>query len=509
MKKFLSFFAAAMLAVGFTSCEEVDDPYVTPDVPGDSTTVEDGKVSLPYEESFAKSLGQFKNYTTDGQGAWVIDYSTAKATGYDNATTVTTAGTYYLVSPEIDLTGVAEAHVAYEYILRYDKGQENQQVLITTAFDEANPAAGWTVLNGTHKEGVDWATFEKADLQIPAEYLGQKVRVAFRYNTNATSGSTWEVKNFLFAEGKAAEAPGEDEPETPVEGENTMDNPMTVTQALAAYVDGQSLPACVKGYIVGYVDGASLESGAKFEGTNVTSETNVLIAASADETNVANCIPVQLPSGAVRTGVNLKANPGNFKKEVTLKGKIEKYFRVCGLKTVTEFRLGEGGGNVTPDTPDTPAGEGFLSIDFTQGQGGWTINDVLLPEGGSYVWQQTAQYGMKASAFIGGAGQASESWLISPKFDLSAAKTATLNFSHAQKFAKDAASELFVLASTDGKEWKQLNVSAWPDGSNWNFIDATADLSAFAGKNNVQVAFKYTSVAGSAATWEIKTVTVE
>ena len=83
MKKFLSFFAAAMLAVGFTSCEEVDDPYVTPDVPGDSTTVEDGKVSLPYEESFAKSLGQFKNYTTDGQGAWVIDYSTAKATGYD------------------------------------------------------------------------------------------------------------------------------------------------------------------------------------------------------------------------------------------------------------------------------------------------------------------------------------------------------------------------------------------------------------------------------------------
>mgnify|MGYP003307046086 CR=1 FL=1 len=88
MKKFLSFFAAAMLAVGFTSCEEVDDPYVTPDVPenpSDSTQVDDNVngVTLPYEESFEKSLGQFKNYTTDGQGAWVIDYSTAKATGYD------------------------------------------------------------------------------------------------------------------------------------------------------------------------------------------------------------------------------------------------------------------------------------------------------------------------------------------------------------------------------------------------------------------------------------------
>ena len=228
MKKFLSFFAAAMLAVGFTSCEEVEDPYVTPDVPenpSDSTTVEDGAngVTLPYQESFEKSLGLFKNYTTDGQGAWVIDYSTAKATGYDNASKVTTAGTYYLVSPEIDLTNVAEAHVSYEYILRYDRGQENQQVYITAAFDEANPAAGWTLLNGTHKEGTDWNTFSKADLQVPAEFVGKKVRVAFRYNTNATSGSTWEVKNFAIAEGKASDAPEVEEPTIP----DTPDTPVT------------------------------------------------------------------------------------------------------------------------------------------------------------------------------------------------------------------------------------------------------------------------------------------
>ena len=217
-----------MLAVGFTSCEEVDDPYVTPDVPenpSDSTTVEDGAngVTLPYQESFETSLGLFKNYTTDGRGAWINDYSTAKATGYDNASKVTTAGTYYLVSPEIDLTKVTEAHVAYEYILRYDRGQENQQVYITAAFDEANPAAGWTLLNGTHKEGTDWNTFSKADLQVPAEFVGKKVRIAFRYNTNATSGSTWEVKNFAIAEGKASDVPEVEEPTIP----DTPDTPVT------------------------------------------------------------------------------------------------------------------------------------------------------------------------------------------------------------------------------------------------------------------------------------------
>ncbi len=167
--------------------------------------------TLPYSESFATSFGGFKNYTTSGAGEWTIDYSTAKATGWNGTTQVTTAGTYYLVSPEISLEGQTAAHVSYEYILRYNKGDENQQVFITDNFNEATPTEGWTPLVASHKEGVDWATFEKEDVAIPAEYMGKKIRLAFRYNTNAESGSTWEVKNFAIAAG----APGSSEPSTP------------------------------------------------------------------------------------------------------------------------------------------------------------------------------------------------------------------------------------------------------------------------------------------------------
>lgn len=167
--------------------------------------------TLPYSESFATSFGGFKNYTTSGAGEWTIDYSTAKATGWNGTTKVTTAGTYYLVSPEISLEGQTAAHVSYEYILRYNKGDENQQVFITDNFNEATPTEGWTPLVASHKEGVDWATFEKEDVAIPAEYMGKKIRLAFRYNTNAESGSTWEVKNFAIAAG----APGSSEPSTP------------------------------------------------------------------------------------------------------------------------------------------------------------------------------------------------------------------------------------------------------------------------------------------------------
>lgn len=174
-----------------------------------------GVRTLPYTEAFATTMGGFKNYTTSGKGEWTIDFSTAKATGYDNASKVTTAGTYYLVSPEISLEGQSAAHVAYEYILCYNKADENQQLLITTSFNESAPAEGWTVLNGKHTVGSNWTDFSKDDIDIPAEYMGKKIRLAFRYNTNAESGSTWEVKNFSIAAGKAGSTVTPDQPETP------------------------------------------------------------------------------------------------------------------------------------------------------------------------------------------------------------------------------------------------------------------------------------------------------
>ena len=194
---------------------------------GDEPTPDDPNAvkTLPYSESFSSSLGSFVNETTSGSGEWINDYQTAKATGYDNASTTTTAGTYYLISPQISLEGVTEAHVAYEYILRYNKGDENQKVLISADYTDDATMATWAVLNTDHTEGADWVTFESADINIPAEYMGKTIRIAFYYNTNAESGSTWEVRNFAIAEGKASEGDNDDN-EEPVEpeGDNLIGN---------------------------------------------------------------------------------------------------------------------------------------------------------------------------------------------------------------------------------------------------------------------------------------------
>lgn len=199
MKKILSIISSvAVLALA--SCSDVPAPYEIHNQGGSTTTI--------FSETFASSLGKFTNYTTSGAGQWVNDYSTAKAAGYDNTSKTTTDGSYYLVSPEIDLTGVDSAYVTYDYILRYNKGDENQRLVITDAFDATKPAEGWTTVNQTHTEGADWSTFSNTAVNIPQQFCGKKVRLALYYNCANKNGSTWEVKNFKVLKGKAGSQPG-------------------------------------------------------------------------------------------------------------------------------------------------------------------------------------------------------------------------------------------------------------------------------------------------------------
>ena len=211
MNKLLTLAAACTLALGFTACEDVPSPYGLPTEKQQPNRNDVKDVLL--EETFVSSFGSFKNYTTSGDGAWKIDFKTAKASGYDNAAKKTTAGTYYLVSSEVDLTGVENAYVTLDYILRYNKGDENQQLLIADHFDPAHPDQGWTVLNQKWTEGSDWKTFANEKIAVPAAFLGKKVHIAFRYNTDDKSGSTWEIKNLKVQRGTVTPST----PEQPVQ----------------------------------------------------------------------------------------------------------------------------------------------------------------------------------------------------------------------------------------------------------------------------------------------------
>ena len=125
-----------------------------------------------------------------------------------------------------------------------------------------------------------------------------------------------------------------------VEQGEDVETVFTVTEALAAYVDGEKKQAIVMGYIVGAMN----STGYVPEFGTTTVNTNILLSDNADEDNVENCIIVQLPSGSIRSALNLVDNPENFKKQVKITGSIEKYFQAAGLKSPTAYEFtGETG----------------------------------------------------------------------------------------------------------------------------------------------------------------------
>ena len=210
-----------------------------------------------------------------------------------------------------------------------------------------------------------------------------------------------------------------------VGGEGTKESPYSVTAAKAAFVDGSQKAAWVTGYIVGSVDGKSITENAVFSASTATAS-NVLISDNPAATSIDECIPVQLPSGAVRSALNLVENPGNLGKIVKLNGSIEKYFGVAGFKTVTEYEI-EGGGSSGDDTPVssdpvTVVNEGFDSALPSN----WTNVKVS----GDKAWYQTTYNNNGYAAMTGykGIQPPFDSWLITPALNVKDATAKALSF---------------------------------------------------------------------------------
>ena len=169
---------------------------------------------------------------------------------------------------------------------------------------------------------------------------------------------------------------------------------------------------------------------------------------------------------------------------------------------------GEGGEGEGGETPDPDENVTLYSETFGTNQGAFTIDNKVLPEGTTYVWAFASGYGMKATAYINKTNCASESWLVSPKFDCTNATALTLSFSEAANFFTNA-ENVSAYTSVKVKEvgtdtWTDLTLSARASGTAWTFTDGiTADLSAYVGKK-MQIAFVYTSTAELAGTWEVK-----
>ncbi len=176
-----------------------------------------------------------------------------------------------------------------------------------------------------------------------------------------------------------------EEPEVETVGDGTKDNPYTVADVIAQNNPGTT--SWVKGYIVGSVKGSPLSENAVF-GTAGAVASNLLLAPTAETTDHAQCIPVALPTGDVRSALNLVDNPGVLGVEVSICGSLVAYYSVKGLKEPSEYVLH---GTITPSEPTEPVepvdpdAEGGLNNPYTVETALQLIDDGLATTEKVYV----------------------------------------------------------------------------------------------------------------------------
>ena len=315
-----------------------DDPDPQPDEIKDATVAE-FNAAAESTDVWYKLSGEVKNLN-DGDKYGNFDLEDATGSVY----------VYGLLSEKGGAKGDFQALAAEKGIkngckitIIGNRGSYKDKIEVTNAYfvsiDEAAPAE-LTISGETTFVESTVVTITPSDVDHDVYYTldgtdpktsSTQVRYMEPFTiTESCTVKAWEEDADIYAEKTftKAEAPAE----------------MTVEDVIAAApestnaTDGQQ-KVWVKGYIVGFVDGAKLAEGAKFTAEGCETATNLLLATNPAETNVENCIPVQLPSGDIRAALNLQDNPDNLGKEVKLYGYVLKYFSVPGLKNVTAYEF--------------------------------------------------------------------------------------------------------------------------------------------------------------------------
>ncbi len=525
MKKIINtLFIGAMALFTFGACSDVPMPYEI----GGGGNEDDGATLL--STTFAGGKGDFsiENKVTPEEmpeiwttGANYIKATASKYMSDDQTTPTKFDAESWLISPSINLSSVTHATLTFEHAARYFYSDKSGMTVLVS---ETGTGVWEQVTIPTYPEGTDWTFVSSGDINLD-KYIGKQIQIAFKYISTTSTSPTWELKNVLV---EAREA--EDSGETPSEGtgKGTKDDPYDIAAAKSKQ-DGKAY--WVKAYIVGDVNGQVLAEGAEFV-KPFSSKTNILIAAAAGETNVDNCMPVQLPTGDVRNALNLNENESNLGKEVLLYGTFEAYFRVAGVKNVSAASF-DGGTTIIgkdPDATEEPKGNlvdkldttnpvNEVSLDFSDAivdtdyeKTGW----VNFAEVGERLWQGKENSGEKciqATAY-GSTDASNVSWFVSPAVTVSnmAVKKVTFDCAAAY-YTAGATLEVFFLEK-NGTTLNQtaINVSNIPGqgSTNYEFVKGlTGDLSSFEGKTGF-IGFKYTGnkPAGATGTYQLDNIII-
>lgn len=398
----------------------------------------------------------------------------------------------WLLTPEVDLTAAKEPVFSADLILNHLNGapMENHiAIKVSTDYAGDVKTATWETLEIPNKPtGNSWDEVNTGNIDLSA-YKGQKIYIAFQYNSNTDAAPTWEVYNVYVQELEVA----------------------TATKALAS-TRAVSEPNAAAVY--------------RYDGSNWQ-------AYSTDEADIA----VLQPADYDQIGYTTIKTPGEtlpiYLKQTYPYAQADDvvavvYYNYDGGISATEF-IYDGATWIETTVAQTSSivflksgGEWqeakvYYSATLLNGEsGGFTVQDIEL-DGLSTIWTLDNSYGWKGSGYSNGGNKETESWLVSSEIDLSKAVAPVLKFDVAINFlnAKTVDDYFSVNVSTDYSgdattaTWDQLEITQWPEGNSWSFSTVEGiKLDAYVGQK-IYLSFHYLSDSESAITVEIKNLSIQ
>ena len=462
-------------------------------------------MTMPYIQNFSASFGTYTTFNVLGPQTWIIDYQTAVMKGkvenvfYENED--------WLISSPVQITDVEHAKAVVNYVAQYEGPANDVTMQVSTdyVYEDDPTEANWTQLNATFPNTSGWSDFKNVEISLD-DFIGETVTVAIKFMSSTTQSRTIEIKSITVQEGE----PGGGGTTT---GDGTRANPYTAEDVITMNIqtsDGNKY--WVKDYIVGYIDS---DYSYVFSNNTVSIKTNVTLSSNVDSNNADECIPIQLPPGAIRDGLNLGDNPDNYKQEVLLYGTLETYFQKPAVKNVTYAEINGNSYGVEP-------GGGLTTIYLEAAMTTQVSYDqfTTYSVAGDQVWTFNSTYGAVMTGYDNGTSYANEDWLISPAVNLSAATDPKVTFEHSrgpansinvgvnEGYYKVFVSNDYQSGDPTAATWTELTGVIHGTAA-WTYVNSgLLSIPEAYHTSNCRIAFRYLSINGSSATWEVRNIYV-
>ncbi len=467
MKKLIkSMFALAVAVFGFSSCEDVPMPYsLTYDENGNKTETPEQVAKGTGTKDDPFNIAGAINYINKGQNLDKEVYVKGKIVSIKEINTQFGNATYYISE---------DGTTANQFFVFRGNALGNKKF---KSQDEIKPGDEVIICGKlmTHTNGV--------------KQLGQYNYIYSLNGKTAEGGSTGGTSTVTPA------------------GEGTEASPYNVAKAQEVIKTATTLPTEKEVYVSGIIS--------EIKSFDLKQYGSAEYYISDDGKTPGQLL---IYHGKYLNGTKFTAeNQIKVGDKVVVKGKLNNF---KGNSPQVQFGAlvsinGNGGGTTTKPTGDV------LNVPFDKDMGNFTVVDKTKPAEVEKIWTLDKKYKqVKATGSIKNASgkyikYATESRLQSPEFSLAGRTSATLTFSHTAQFFKNFDANMKVQVSTDGINWTDLAIEKKPTGGkkdnklDWTFVNATIDLTPYAGKSKVYISFLYTSTTASAPTWEIRNVVVK